>query len=234
MSETKQEQTPESQIPILNDVQRGVLIDEAARMQTLYLDARNSSQNVFNFYLTFVTAVIGGIVFVSQNSPDNPVLNSLTLIALLFFAVMVGSVYTGALSARYADMGRYAHALDLLRREVLKASQAPLPDAYKTFMSIEERTAPPVKWWEWLVPTGSFQLFMAFVNSASMSLILFLLLRLGSVDFVTLFSWVMIMFFIMMTIFNVYSRIVIQRFTRQLDVRIDMRQNLTMWAYSRM
>lgn len=230
MSETKQEQIPEPQIPILNDIQRGVLMDEAARMQTLYLDARNSSQNVFNFYLTFVTAVIGGIVFVSQNSSDNSVINSLILIALLFFAVMVGSVYTGALSARYADMGRYARALDLLRREVLKASQVPLPDAYKTFMSIEERPASPVKWWEWLIPTGSFQLFMTFVNSASMSLILFLILRLGAVGFQTLIVWVMIMFLVMMTIFNVYSHLVIRRFTQELDVRIDMRQNLTMWA----
>lgn len=233
MSKTKPEKpekTPKPQIAQLTDVQRGVLLDEVARMQTLYLDARNSAQGVFNFYLTFVTAVIGGIIFVSQNSANNSVIDSLVLIALLFFAVMVGSVYIGALSARYADMGRFARALDLLRRELLSTSQLPLPDAYQQFMKIEERPLPPISWWEWLIPTGSFQLFMSFVNASSMSIIIFLLLRLGNVDFTTLITWMIIMFLIMITVFNFYSRLVIQRFTRQLDVRIDMRQNLTIWA----
>lgn len=230
MSETAKEQTPESKQIILTDEQRSVLMDEAARMQTLYLDARNSAQNVFNFYLTFVTAVIGGIIFVSQNSSDNTVLNSLTLIALLFFAVQVGSVYIGSLSARYADMGRYARALDLLRREILTASNVPLPAAYENFMNTQEISPSPPEWWEWLVPTGSFQLFMSFVNSASMALITFLILQLGAVNPVTIIVWVIIVFLIMLTIFNIYSRIVIQRFTQTLDVRIDLRQNLTMWA----
>ena len=76
---------------------------------------------------------------------------------------MVGSVYIGAISARYADMGRYARALDLLRREVLTASQVPLPDAYKTFMSIQEQDAPPVRLMGmactlWLISTFSWLL----------------------------------------------------------------------------
>jgi hypothetical protein len=215
----------------ITDEQQQVLSQEAERMQTLYLDARNNAQNIFNFYLTFVTAVIGGVVFVVQASNNTFSLQTrLMLIALLFFSVLVGSVYLSALSGRYAQTVRFAHALDIIRRIQLESAKPLLPPLYFNFL----KEIPPAPkrdvWYLWLVPTGTFEMFMAFVNGASLALGISLLLGLGAVRPTTILLTAIFVFLLTVTIYNAYSRLVIQRFTRKLDVRIYMGNQLQAWA----
>jgi hypothetical protein len=215
----------------ITDEQQQVLSQEAERMQTLYLDARNNAQNIFNFYLTFVTAVVGGVVFVVQASNNTFSLQTrLMLIALLFFSVLVGSVYLSALSGRYAQTVRFAHALDIIRRIQLESAKPLLPPLYFNFL--KDIPAAPKRdvWYLWLVPTGTFEMFMAFVNGASLALGISLLLGLGAVRPTTILLTATFVFLVTVTIYNAYSRLLIQRFTRKLDVRIYMGNQLQAWA----
>lgn len=208
--------------------QRQMLLTEADRLQTLYLDARNGIQSVFNFYLTFVTAVIGGLIFILQGAEDGLTLaNQLMLIGLLFFAALVGSVYMSALSGRYGHAARFAHALDAVRRALLQG--IPLPDVYRNFTTAQvaaKRRKNPIIW---LVPTGTFQMFIAIVNAAALGLAVWLLALMGGALREGVVAGLLI-FFISLTIYNIYSRLVIQRFSRALDVRVDMTGVLGAWA----
>ena len=210
----------------LSAQQLDILMREADRLQTLYLDARGAVQSVFNFYLTFASAVIGAIALLLQLGTDA----TLLLVIVLFFAVLVGSVYTGALSARYATAARYAYALDEVRRAILQQTRTPLPDVYGHFMQVTSSDDRGVRWYEWVIPTGTYQMFMAVINGASLTLLLWLIGTAVAVPLLSLMIGMVVMFFVTLTIFNIYSRWVMQRFNRVLDVRVDMGRQLALWA----
>jgi hypothetical protein len=215
----------------LTDEQRQILSEEAQRMQTLYLDARTNAQNIFNFYLTFVTAVVGGLVFVVQASDNTFTLQTrLILITLLFFSVLVGSVYLSALSGRYAQTQRFAHALDIIRRMQLETAKSILPPLYNNFLKEVPTVPKRDAWYIWLVPTGTFEMFVAFVNGASLALSIILVLGLGVVSPQTTLLTALFVFFLTVTIYNIYSHFLIRRFTTTLDVRISMGHRLQGWA----
>jgi len=196
-------------------------------------DARNNAQSVFNFYLSFVTAVTGGAIFILQAAESIASIQArITLIILLFFSTMVGSVYLSALSGRYAQSARYARILDSLRRLQLQHIQPPLPKIYDTFIeeSDDAHHLPRDAWFLWLVPTGTFQMFIAFVNSASLALIVGLILGLGDTSLKTGSVVIIAIFLITLTIYNIYSRMVINRFSYGFDVRIDLGKRFGMWA----
>jgi len=212
--------------PQLTDTQRQVLGDEISRLQTLYLDATSSIQSVFNFYLSFLTAVIGVVIFIVESSgtPNNGV-----LIILLLFAALVGTVYLSALSGRYGHATRFAHALDQLRRQQITMSNAPMPPIYSEF--VNEQPAPqPEPWILWLVPTGTYQLFMAVMNAAALGLMVALTLNAGEVGGGASGAAAFFVFLVTLTVMSAYSRLTINRFVRQLDVRVDMGSRLSGWA----
>ena len=207
-----------------------MLLVEAERLQTLYLDARHNIQNVFNFYLTFVTAVVGGLVFILQSADGDPTLTSqIMLIGLLFFAALVGSVYMSALSGRYGHAARFAFALDTIRRELLRQTNMPLHPMYQAFMAADALEPPRDSLLIWFIPTGTFQMFMAIINAVALALAVWLLALMGGVVREGVIAALLI-FFITLTVYNVYSRLVIQRFSRRLDVRVDMSGVLGAWA----
>ena len=218
------------QAPQLNDQQLMSLMSEADRLQTLYLDARGGVQSVFNFYMTFITAITGGVLFAFQLPADaNPIRTTLTLIILLFFAALVGSVYIGAISARYANAERFAKALDSVRRSILQQTGTPVPSIYDDFMQPPTYTSTTA-WYLWLVPTGTYQLFMSLVNSVSLAVIVWLILSLGEVRFIVEVLMFLITLGLVLSIFNIYSRIVIQRFSQMRPMAVDMSNDLTIWA----
>ena len=212
--------------PQLTDAQQHVLSDEISRLQTLYLDATNSIQSVFNFYLTFLTAVIGVVIFLVESSgtPNNGV-----LIILLFFAALVGTVYLSALSGRYGHAARFAHALDQLRRQQITLNNAPMPPIYSEFVN-EQPTPQHDPWYLWLVPTGTYQMFMAIMNAAALTLMVVLTLGAGDVSGGAITFAGLLVFLVTLTVMSAYSRLTINRFVRQLDVRVDMSSRLSGWA----
>lgn len=218
--------------PELTETHLQILLNEAERMQSLYLDARNSVQNVFNFYLTFVTAVVGGLVFILQlNESLSPLRVNIMLIGLLFFAVLVGSVYMGALSVRYALSSRYAVLLDALRYEIFTRTQTPLPAVYASFTQASSpSSSQKTAWHLWLIPTGTYQMFMALTNAVSLALIVWLVGDLGQATFAANFWGSFFIFLLTMTIFNVYSRLTIVRFAKTVAANIDIGNQMQLWA----
>ncbi len=168
------------------------------------------------------------IVFIVEN---DGALNNGVLIVLLFFATLVGTVYLSAISGRYGHTARFARALDALRHQQMTAVEAVLPDLYGTFYTADhDGPVPPQAWYLWLLPTGTYQMFMGMVNAGALTAIILLLARAGNVGGGATAFAMLVTFFLTLTICNAYSRLVIQRFIGSLDVRVDMSGVLGGWA----
>jgi hypothetical protein len=185
-----------------------------------------------NFYLTFLTTVVAALIIMQLGSAD-PQRTQLVLAGLLFFSVIVGSVYLSALSGRYAHAARYAYGVDELRRFLIARLHIPMPAAYQPFLSPPASTDDVRfrKTWSvaiWLSPTGTYEMFMAFVNSASLALVvLFVFASAGAGAARTMIA-VALVFVIALGTFNVYSRLVIRQFGNRLNV--DLANDLPAWA----
>ena len=190
------------------------LKEECDRLLALYTQAQGNVQNVFNFYLTFITAIVGGVVFLLQAEVATGV-----LILLLFFSAVVGTVYLSALSGRYAHAARYAYAVDQIRRYLIQQMNLQVPPFYEPFMTKPMVTTTP-GWVYWLVPTGTYQMFVALVNSTALALMTALIFSVGDVSGGRVFFAALLVFIITLTLFNAYSRLMIARFGSQGFVEI--------------
>lgn len=202
---------------------------ECDRFMSLYSQAQANAQSVFNFYLTFVTTVVGGIVLIVQSDTDDI---ELILAFLLLFSALVGSVYLSALSGRYAHAGRFAHAIDEIRRYLITHLNVPTPQLYGTFVVEEvpiEDAEKPSRF-IWLFPTGTYQMFIAIVNSAALAGMVLLIFLAGDGDSTKALIATTIIFVLSLTIYNVYSHLIIYRISHSLHVRIDLSGVLRLWA----
>ncbi|MCA9913372.1 MAG: hypothetical protein KC496_08475 [Anaerolineae bacterium] len=216
----------------LSDVQLQVLLNEIARLQEMYLDARNSTQSVFNFYLTFFTAALGGVFFVAQSDAFTRLGQLLIFCGVLLFVGLVGSVYLGAIAARYAHAERFARALDILRLHLFTVSAAPLPSVYERFQTGDYPQRETDPWYAWFFPTGTYQFFMAFISSSSLGLMVGIFVSIGQLPLANQIQAGLLVFLLTLTIYNIYVRLVQRRFTDVLDVRIDSGHALSLWSAS--
>src|SRR5687767_9391945 len=109
-----------------------IVMKEYDALRELYSSAEASAQSMFNFYLTLLSSIVGGVVLIFQLGSDDLRSTSFTLSALLFFATAIGSVYLSAVTSRYGHMARYARAIDALRLVLLQRSKRLLPPAVPT------------------------------------------------------------------------------------------------------
>lgn len=205
------------------------LNQECDRFINLYSQAQANAQSVFNFYLTFVTTVVGGIVLILQSDARD--IDSI-LALLLLFSALVGSVYLSALSGRYAHAGRFAHAVDEIRRYLIAHLNLPMPQIYGTFVVEDTPVEDPdnAPRYIWLFPTGTYQMFIAIVNSAALTGMVLLIFTSAGADSIRTVLATIIIFVLTMTIYNVYSHLIIYRINRSLHVRIDVSGTLRLWA----
>jgi hypothetical protein len=215
----------------MDDRTLAFLTQECDRLLNLYARAQDGAQNVFNFYLTFVTTVVGGLIFIGQADLDDA---RLTAGGVLLFAAVVGSVYLSALSGRYAHAARYAQAVDAIRRHLLRDINAPLPGIYSVFLNDDDNDdgvgQRPLPWYIWLMPTGTYQMFIAIVNAAALAAMTALVFSAAEAGSGRGLTAVVIVFLLALTVYNTYSRLVVVRFVQQLGVRIDMGRALVTWA----
>lgn len=221
--------------PLLSDEKIQFLHQEMERMQSLYSQAQDNVQNVFNFYLTLVTTVIGAIVVLLQITPtttSDTVQTRLIFIGLLFFTGLVGTVYLSSLSGRYAHAARYARAIDEIRYYLIQNLNVPLPTLYNQFLQDHQTTAPAetISWWMWILPTGTYQMFIAIVNSLAFALMAGVFASLGDVNLGYISLVMAIIFVLVYNVYNIYSRFVIRAFQKQLHVRIHTGNRLAGWA----
>lgn len=223
--------SPDDHLPpeehlVLSQEHATFLMGECDRLLGLYREAQSSALSVFNFYLTFITAVLGGLIFLLQNDARSR--DTITGAALLF-AALAGTAYLSALAGRYAHAARYAATVDEIRRYVARRLSIPMPPAYDRFMAPIDSPKVQTEWYVWLFPVGSFAMFIAIINSTALAAVAAIVLAQSDVGSGRALLAFILVFGLSLTIYNVYSRLTIQRFTLHLHVRIDT-GDLTLWA----
>mgnify|MGYP000279978193 CR=1 FL=1 len=219
----------------LDDQAVDFLKDECNRLQTLYSQAHDNAQNIFNFYLTFVGTVVGALVVLLQVTSLNALQTKVSVAGLLFFLSVVGTVYLSAISGRYAHLARYARAIDELRRHLIAYLNVPMPEIYSAFLKSDEQSKrsaarKSTTWLIWFFPTGTYTMFIAIISSLSLAVFTWVIASFGDVTFESLTSSGIIVFLITLTIYNAYSRFFIERVSQRLHVRIDTGHELAVWA----
>lgn len=214
------------------------LYKEYDALRDLFTQAENSAQNIFNFYLTLVTTVVGAIVLIVQVTPADPASiarSQFTVSGLLVFATGIGAAYLSSLTGRYAHLARYAQGIDELRRHLIGHLKVPLPPIYTRFMAAGDSPAPAAAgrrlpaWLYWLFPTGTYQLFVAVINSLSLAAGLWLFLSAAGVaqsELVRSLAAAAVVFVLSFETYNVYSHVVMQTLIRRLNVRVDSQREL--------
>ena len=125
-----------------------ILLKEFDTLKELYIQLENSSQNLFNFYLSLVIAMAGGAILLFQATSKIGTTSSLLVIsALLYFMSAYGVFYSGTLSHKYAHMIRYSQALDDLRLYLLTLPCVHLPPAYLSFTIQKPHEVPQTTRW---------------------------------------------------------------------------------------
>ncbi len=219
-----------------NDLSTSTLSEDAVsffgqeidRFLSLYSQAQGTIQTIFNYYLTFATAIIGAIFFILQSDADNL---ALTVSGLLLFAALIGSVYLSAISGRYAQSARYAYIVDEIRRFTVNYQRFPVPPSYQSLL---EAGVPPTReaWFVWFLPTGTYEMFIALINSGALAVMVVLLALAGDAGSGRGAVAGVVLFVITLNIYNIYSRLVIKRFNNDLHARLDVTRDLTLWASS--
>lgn len=225
MKESQAETAPPVPAP-LSEATRALLAQECDRMLSLYHAAQSGAQSVFNFYLTFVTAVIAGLVFLAGDGGATPT----ALAGVLLFAALVGSVYLSALAGRYGHAGRYARAADLTRRTLLAEIAPHLPPDYAAYLATTPAQQERVGVLAWLVPQGTYTMFVAFINSAALAAMVGIVAGEAGAGGASGLLAVTLVFLIALTMHNVYVRLVIRRLRARFGVRVDLGDDMVMWA----
>ena len=223
---------PAAKKPALDEQTYAFLLKEYDALNESVTHAEQSAQSIFNFYLTLVTTVVGGIVLITQVSGTLPA--DLTqaqwiISGLLVFAAGIGSMYLSSLSGRYAHLARFGQALDELRLFLIQKLDAPTPPAYRDFIKPRPAVQSWWRWIYWLTPTGTYQLFVASVNSLSLAGALWFFLAAGQVaqqDLPRSLVAVGLIFVLAFLANNIYSHTVIRLLIGQLNVRFDTRRGL--------
>lgn len=203
-----------------------ILLKENEILQTLFIQAENGIQSIFNFYLTLVTAVAGGAAIVLQVMANNPTQTwwaMISISSLLIFIAISGSAYMSSLAVRYAHTIRYAHGIDEIRRFLINQSNISTPSVYRKFLDepITQKTSWIVSALSVLLPIGTHQLFIAIVNSLAWAIASYILLFIGGMPNHKLDRSI-ILFFTTFAIYNIYANLIMRRIIANLNIRIEI------------
>ena len=218
--------------PPLSEQTIQFLTQEMDKFLQLYVGAQASAHSVFNAYLTFVTTVVGALIFILQIAPQvNIATTPLTVGGLLLFSAIVGSVYLSALSGRYAHAGRYARAVDAIRYHLIQHQHIATPPLYSAFLS-EHQAIRSAKspWYVMLFPSGSYQMFIALINSAALAGFTWLVFSVAGAESTRQVWATLIVFLLTSTLYNIYTNLTLIRFHSRLHVSIDISETLPLWA----
>jgi hypothetical protein len=238
MGRRKPAATPPAEPPTeeparLDEQSLEILLKEYDALRELFSQAESGVQSIFNFYLTLASTIGGAIVVIWQvTRPDSTqgVHSSLLITAgLLLFVAMIGSVYLSSITGRYAHMSRYAQGIDQLRRYLLSFTGGAYPAIYRIFMQQPDRSHlvrqdRAVRAILWLSPTGTYQLFVAAVNSLSLTGAVWLFLSATSVTVEAPARSIvacLVIAVVSYVLYNVYSRYVMIQLVTRLNIQVD-------------
>lgn len=199
-------------------------------LRELFSQAESSVQSIFNFYLTLISTVGGAVVVILQfNGLLNTVQKGLVISGLLLFVTVIGSVYLSSITGRYAHMARYSRGVDEIRRFLLHLTGNMRPAIYDRFLAPvgqQKRTTAQlaINLTLWIYPTGTYQLFVAAVNSLSLGAAVGVVLLITSVTHYAPLQSILVCVAIIVVsfvIYNVYSRLVMNALVERLNIRLD-------------
>lgn len=210
-----------------------VLMKEYDTLKDLFSHTETSIQGIFNFYMTLISAVIGGIAIIFQlASPESAFAERTQLIicGLLILAAIIGTIYLLAIVSRYAHLVQYGQNLDAVRLYLLCELKVPVPEIYSRFLRKETHPITrsafvrSFRWLAWLLPTGTYQLTMTFLNSLAISLATWFLLSVfgaTSAQLTESLGTVIIEFVLIFNLYNVYSRVAMRVWLSLIGLQIN-------------
>ncbi len=205
-----------------------VIMKEFDTMKGLYSETQASIQGIFNFYITLVTAVVGGIALVLQfpaNASSDTVRSQFAIFGLLVLASIIGTIYLLSIVHRYSRLVEYGQNLDALRLYLIQELDVPMPSIYSQFLEKKpSNVKTPLMWLAWLLPTGTYQLAMAFINSFALSIATWVLLSVTGVTSTRLYDslvTILVEFFLIFNIYNIYSRIVLKHWVSSFRLHLN-------------
>lgn len=207
MPKKKSTEKPEEKVP--DGVSLQILTKEYDSLRDMYNQAVQNGQTMFNYYLTLMTAVFGGITFVSQPSSGIFLLRT-TIGLLLVFLALIGSLYLSSLSTNFAHATRYAKGANDLRKFIIARHDVVMPPVYTRFMgqSSDEEESKWLTFVSFLVPVHTYQLFTAIISSLAWASAIALTYYASNVS-VQLFEIIVrggLAFIITYLIYSVYAR----------------------------
>jgi len=145
-----------------------ILMKEYDALREMYNHAVSNGQTMFNYYLTLMTAIFGGVALISQPSSGIFMQKTTSGFLLIFFAV-IGSFYLSSLSTNFAHATRYARGVNELRRYIIQRYEVSMPPVYAKFLTekYEEKQSKVIFFLSLFIPVNTYQLFTATVNSLS-------------------------------------------------------------------
>jgi hypothetical protein len=218
MPRAKKSSSAKTQVIDENALQ--ILMKEYDALRDMYAQAERNGQSMFNYYLTLMTAIFGGVALVFQ--PSSGILTQKTASALLLiFLGVIGSLYLSSLSTNFAHMTRYARGMNEIRRLLIEQFSVPVPPFYSKFMS-EKNTNDQSKLVNILslfVPVNTFELFVATVNSISWAIAISII-YFGAGEGSHVIWRGILSFAIIYSIYSIYGRLVYQLTISRLSVSI--------------
>jgi len=205
-----------------------VIMKEYDTMKGLYSETQSSIQNIFNFYVSLVTAVVGGVALILQfpvNASLDTVRSQITIVGLLIFSSIIGTIYLLSIVQRYSRLIEYGQNLDSLRLYLIQELNVPMPPTYSQFIeNSPQKTKIPFMWLAWLLPTGTYQLTMALVNSFALSVatwILFSITGATALRFYDSLITTLVEFFLIFNFYNVYSRFALKHWASSFRLHLN-------------
>ena len=209
-----------------------VLMKEYDTLKDLFSQTEAGIQSIFNFDITLITAVVGGIALLLQLSPSAPASLErlqLAICGLLMLAAIIGTIYLLSIVARYAHLIEYGQGLDAVRLYLIQKLNVPMPSIYSQFLEQRSSHTPlylkkPFAWLYWLLPTGSYQLTMAFINSCAFATATWILLSITGAASARLSEsiiTILVEFLLIFNIYNIYSNFMLHNWLSSFRLHLD-------------
>jgi hypothetical protein len=197
-----------------------ILLKEYDALREMYSQAVHNGQTMFNYYLTLMTAVFGGVALVFQPSSGYVMQKMVGGLLLIFFAV-VGSFYLSSLATNFAHVTRYAHGINGIRRLLIEKFDVPVPSVYLKFLSsAEEGEQSRLMFFvSLLIPVNTYVLFTATVNGIAWALAIFIIYLSAGADS-QVASRGVLSFVTIYLIYSVYARLIYQATVSRLNISI--------------
>lgn len=204
-----------------------ILLKEYDALRDFYNQTEHGIQNLFNYYLTLMTAILGVLIVVFQFAPLNTavvIAQRLSIGALLIFFAAIGSLYVSSLSTHSAHAVRYARGINAIRKKLIELYQVPVPPMYGKFMQEKE---PPTQGKSKLsfilalfIPVSTYQLFVATVSSLAWAGLIFFLYLTSQADTVVIIWRSILGFVVPYLIYSVYARLVYEMIISRLNIKV--------------